>query len=269
MNGPYDYEEYWEARLAARFDLTGAGYAALGLRHNVRMYHARMRALERALAVANYSLRGARVLEVGCGTGFYTHHCSQQGVSSYVGVDIAAISVETLRRRYPQFTFLRADVTDETVGLKAVFDIVLVADVVFHIVDDERFRVAMQNICRCVGPNGLLILSDVFPSCTVQIAPHCRHRSFHEYKEIIALHGMCIGHIEPIFAILQPPPMIPDASAPWRAYSWLWRYGWRLARGPLADLLLPRMLGWLDEHILLPRLGLGAPNSKWLSAVRI
>jgi len=260
---------YWETRLAARFDLVGAGCAALGPRYNARMYQVRFRALERALAAVNYSFKGKRVLEVGCGTGSYADYCARQRVTDYVGLDITLVSVTTLRHQYPQFTFFQADVTKEPIVLETVFDIVLVADVLFHIVDEGDFRVAMRNICRWVGPGGVLILSDIFLPATVQTALHCRHRGLNEeYEPLLAAYGLSVAHIEPIFAILHPPLLIPGTSLAWQGYAWLWRYGWRLARWSLADWALPRVLSWLDERLFLPRLGVYAPNSKWLLAVR-
>ncbi len=268
MNDYSNPATYWETRLAARFDLAGAGYATLGPRYNARMYQARLDALERALAAVNRSLKGTRVLEVGCGTGFYTDYCARQGVADYVGLDITEVSVVTLRQRYPKFTFLQADVTNGTLNLEMAFGIVLAADVLFHIVDEKAFCIAMQNICRWVEPKGLLILSDVFPPVTVRTALHCRHYALNKYEQLLAAQGLSVAHIEPIFAILHPPPLILGTSFVWRAYAWLWRYGWRLARWSLADWALPTTLGWLDEHFFLPRFGLHAPNSKWLLAVK-
>ncbi len=96
---------YWETRLTARFDLTGAGCGMLGPRYNAYLYQARLRALERALNKIGCSFQGQRILEVGCGTGFYTAYCAQQEVVDYVGIDITSISVHRLAQQYPQLPF--------------------------------------------------------------------------------------------------------------------------------------------------------------------
>jgi SAM-dependent methyltransferase len=228
------------------------------------MYQVRLQTLERALAKVNHSLTGARVLEIGCGTGFYTHYFSQKGVADYVGLDITSVSVTALQKQYPQFNFLQADVTQPGAEPGTGFDIVLVADVLFHIVDDSAFAIAIQNIASWLRHDGLLVLSDIFPPITTQTATHSRNRSLDDYQIHFCLCGLKILHLEPIFALLQPPPLVPNVSWSWQLYAWLWRYGWRLARWAPLDWLLPRLLGQLDERFFLPRLGVAAPNNKWL-----
>ena len=264
----YDPATYWEDRLHKHFDLTGVGHGSLGPQHNARMYLARQRTLTLALRSVGRSLEGCRVLDVGCGSGFYTEYCLRNHVGEYVGLDIAQVSVETLRRQYPQFRFMIGDVSDERLLPGSDFDVVLAADVLFHIVDDEAFSQALANIAVWLNPGGLLVLSDVLPRVTFQSAPHCRYRSRDEYRALLNQNDLRVAHEEPIFALLQPPPHGGSAGPLWWAYAWVWRYGWRIARIPGVDRLLARALGWLDEAFFLRALGRGAPNSKWLLAVK-
>jgi len=166
------------------------------------MYQARLRALERAFDAVNRSLKGVRVLEVGCGTGFYTDYCARQEVSDYVGLDVTSISVTTLRQRYPQFTFFQTDVTRESPHLELTFDVVLVADVLFHIVEDKDFCAAVRNICGWVATEGVLILSDIFPSVSIQTALHVNNRALDEYGQLLTAHGLRVIHIEPILSLI-------------------------------------------------------------------
>lgn len=211
--GKYSMRSYWEERLRRQFDLTGAGCIVLGPRYNACLYRARIEALERALKTTGYTLQGADVLEVGCGTGFYTEYCLRHQVSTYVGVDITSVSVETLRERYPNLRFIQADISaNEIPEIDTEFDVVLAADVLFHIVDDAAFEKAIRNLCRVLRPGGLLVVSDVFPASTVQVAPHVRLRSLDGYNRDLVENRARILHIEPIFALLQPPPYLPDVS---------------------------------------------------------
>jgi 2-polyprenyl-3-methyl-5-hydroxy-6-metoxy-1,4-benzoquinol methylase len=265
----YSMSTYWEERLRKHFDLTGVGCVVLGPGYNARLYKARLEALENGLRVVGWTFRGARILEAGCGTGFYTEYCLRQEVNAYVGVDITSVSVEILRRRYPDFHFVQADITSSEV-LKAgtEFDIVLAADVLFHIVDDANFERAVRNLLFLLRPNGLLILSDVFPTTTIQTASHVRLRSLSEYNRLFSENQTRILYIEPIFAILQPPSFIPSLSWFWKGYALFWRYAWRLARWSVADHLLPPVLAWLDKTWFLPKWGSWAPNNKWLFALK-
>lgn len=265
----YSMQSYWEERLRQRFDLTTAGCIVLGPRYNACLYGARVKALEKALKAKGYTLQGANILEVGCGTGFYTEYCLKCQVSTYVGVDITSVSVETLRERYPDWRFVQADISaDEIPEITDKFDVVLAADVLFHIVADAAFEKAIRNLCSALRPGGLLIISDVFPACTVQIAPHVRLRSLEMYNRTLAENRAYILHVEPIFALLQPPPYLPDASWFWKGYAWFWRFGWRLARWHITDYLMPPMLAWLDSRLFLPALGNQAPTNKWLLALK-
>lgn len=266
----YSTQSYWEERLRRRFDLTGAGCIVLGPRYNARLYRARAEALERALRTAGYTLRGADVLEVGCGTGFYTEYCLKCQVDTYVGVDITSVSVETLRERYPNLRFIQADISaDEISEIDEKFDVVLAADVLFHLVDDAAFEKAIRNLCSALCPGGLLIVSDVFSASTVQVASHVRLRSLEMYNRTLVENCVRILHVEPIFALLQPPPYLPDASWFWKGYSRFWRLGWRLARWQVIDRLVPTVLAWLDSRLFLPTWGNRAPNNKWLLAVKV
>jgi SAM-dependent methyltransferase len=259
---------YWETRLRQHFDLTGVGYASLGPRYNAKLYQARLRSLEKVLVAEGRVFAGACVLEIGCGSGFYTEYCVRQGVEEYVGVDLTSVSVATLRQRYPQYRFIQADIGQEEIDMTGEFDVVLASDVLFHIVDDDAFGVAIRNIASYLAKGGLLIASDIFPNTTTQTAPHCRSRSIDDYQAQFSRGGVRIRRVEPIFAILQPPPIVPGLGRLWRLYTAFWRYGWRIARWKLFDRLLPEMLDELDRRFFLPRWGVRAPNSKWLLAVK-
>jgi SAM-dependent methyltransferase len=259
---------YWEARLGKHFDLTGVGYGVLGPHYNARMYQARLTALETAFSVTGRTMAQARLLEVGCGIGFYTEYALQQGVADYTGLDITSKSVLTLQERYPHFRFYQCDVSNACIQLDGEFDVVLAADVLFHIIDDDAFQAALRNIASWLKPNGLFVVSDVFPPQSLQTSLHVRNRSLEDYAACLHSSSVRPSHIEPIFALLQPPPLLPGSAGLWRIYSRLWRYSFRLARWSLIDRLLPGYLGWLDKRFFLPRYGLTAPNSKWMLAVK-
>lgn len=232
------------------------------------MYQARLQALERALVATSRTLANAQFLEIGCGIGFYTDYASRHGIENYLGLDITPKAISVLQERYPQFHFYQSDISNLEIKLDGEFDIALAADVLFHIIDDDAFRAALHNITSRLKSNGLLIVSDTFPLQTQLSSPHVRNRSLDDYLASFGIDGIRLVHVEPIFAILQPPPFIPDAAVAWRLYARVWRYALRFARLTPVDRLLPDLLGWLDRRFFLPRYGLTAPNSKWMLAVK-
>jgi predicted TPR repeat methyltransferase len=199
----YIPSKYWESRLSHCFDLTSAGYATLGLRYNQYLYRARLWALESAIQASACQFTNQHVLEVGCGTGFYTELCHQWNVASYTGIDITVISVKTLSQNYPYFQFIRADVTATAMPIKWQLDIVIVADVLFYIIDDDHFCQAITNISSHIKSGGHLIVSDSLSVFTVKTEKHHRVRSLKYYQETLIKHGLKTVHIEPIFVLLQ------------------------------------------------------------------
>ncbi len=261
---------YWEHRLSGRFDLQGAGHVGLGQMHNRRLYAARVRALKRVLKRSGRVLAGQRVLEVGCGTGFYTELCRAEAVASYTGIDLTPVSVRTLTARYPGFRFIQADVSDAAFPLDDMFDIALVADVLFHIVDDNRFRTAIANISGCLAPGGHFIASDLLPPFTVQTAAHCRFRSMQEYRTQFATCGLQLQDIEPIFGVLHPPILGPHSSVRWRLCALAWRFlGLPFAQRTWFDHLVPNLLSIIDERLVLPKATGATPNIKWVIAKKV
>lgn len=260
---------YWQQRLSRAFDLTGAGFIALGPEYNLQLYRVRSETLDSLLQRLQVNVSQFRVLELGCGTGFYTEYFTQRKVESYTGIDITSVSVQRLQQQYPQWHFFQADITAPHLPVNRTFDLVLIADVLFHIVDDQRFIAVLRNVAQVLRPGGLLILSDVLGNHTVQTAAHCRWRSYDDYQMLLHSASFQPTLLMPIFASLHPPTDIPTNAWQWKAYAQIWKYTvlFRLTRLRWFDFYVPRLLSWLDKAILLSRFGMNAPNSKWLSAV--
>lgn len=266
MTTPYQPSRYWEDRLRKHFDLTGVGHSGLGPNYNAHLYQRRLETLSAGLDRIKLSLNGAQVFEVGCGIGFYTNYFAQNHVSSYFGLDISPTSVKALKQRYPAFHFVCADITEFTpVNASNCFDVVFAADVLFHIVEDERFERAIASMAGYLKPGGWLIISDVFPHQTVQTAAHVRLRSYDHYYQALQKHHFSTFQIEPIFAILHPPSTTSHLKW-WNIYAFCWKIEQRFIKNPFLDRTLPIILGWLDRHFFCPHYGTKVPNGKWLFA---
>jgi len=266
MNDYANPSEYWETRLNCQFDLTGVGYAGVGEYYNAQMYQARLRAFERMLSHAGRHLQGASVLDIGCGTGFYTEYCKRQSVELYMGIDITEISIRTLRDRYPDFRFLQADITSDDFNISMGFDMVIAADVLYHIIDDGKFAIALRKLCGSVKPGGLLVIADVFPTNTVQTSAHVRLRGQREYEFPLRRAGLSVERIEPIFVVLQPPIDFRQAFWGNRVYNLAWKIMLRLIAWRPMEMIWVLSLAWLDERIFLNRINPRTYTVKWLLA---
>src|SRR5690349_24265699 len=98
--GEFDPRRYWEDRHERTRGLAGVGY--LGLNDlNAWMYRVRTHVFRRLLAPYASQVRGARVLDVGAGTGFFVDLWTKLGAREVVALDIAAVACERLRASHP------------------------------------------------------------------------------------------------------------------------------------------------------------------------
>lgn len=204
----YRPAEFWEQRLSEQFDLRGTGETTMGVAYNRACYQLRREVLDAALAAAGMDPRGRRVLDVGCGTGFWTAYYLGRG-ADYTGIDIAPSSVRRLAERYPESQFLQADVSEAAID--GTFDVVNVFDVLYHIVDEARFDAALAHCARAVAPGGLLLLTDLFDD-TPHLAEHNRMRALTRYQRVIDGTGLRFSYTP-----LRPTHVLLNTSlGPWR-----------------------------------------------------
>jgi SAM-dependent methyltransferase len=197
---PYHGPDFWEQRLVSDFSLAGSGVKTLGSLPNRILYQKRLEVLELILReIGIQSLERQRILDIGCGTGFYTAFLHSAGVRYYVGLDITTVSVQMLSRCYPEYRFVSLDIGGEVPDewLNA-FDIAIAADVLFHLVDDRGWHRAIANMAKCLRPSGLLLATEVWGDNTLQPVPHVRLRSVDAYRAALQSAGLELVRTEPI-----------------------------------------------------------------------
>jgi SAM-dependent methyltransferase len=138
------------------------------------------------------------VLDVGCGTGFFTAWYLDRG-ASVTGMDIAPVSIETLRSRHPQARFVLADVGERPV--EGRFSLVNAMDVLYHITEDRRWEAAVTHLAAAVEPGGLLVLSDAFSDMGA-LAEHNRMRPLAQYRARLNAAGLQLGGLYPTHVLL-------------------------------------------------------------------
>jgi len=238
----YEPREFWDRRLAEHFDLRGTGETGLSLAYNRACYELRRLVLDRALAAAGVDPRGRAVLDVGCGTGFFTAYYLARG-ATVTGLDIAPTSIERLRARHPEATFVLGDVSET--ALDRTFGIVNAFDVLYHVTEDARWERAMDHLAAAVEPRGLLLVTDTF-STPPGLAAHNRARPLERYRARLEAAGLEVRALYPTHVLLNRELGV-------------WRFANRV----------PGVLFALDRALL--ALGVGANDpvvSKLLVAVR-
>jgi SAM-dependent methyltransferase len=205
--GGYRPEHYWQERLSKRFDASGVGHASYSESYNRWIYRAKKKALRKALASHRIEIEGKAVCDVGCGTGFFIDFYLRGGACALTGVDITAVSIERLTRRYPGLHCVRGDISAPgfAAALAREHDIVNAFDVLYHITDDDAFDRALLAICRLCRPGGWALISDLFPETDRDEAAHVRFRSMERYRRALGAGGMTPVSVHPLYFILNRP----------------------------------------------------------------
>ena len=158
--GDYDAEGYWRDRFKRHgAALTGPGDEGLSEQENERMYREAADKLLAKLKAARVDLTTARVLEIGCGNGYFTGLLHAQGTRNYLGVDITDVQFDRFRRQWPEFRFAKMDITQSAPG--ETFDLVLLIDVIQHIVKESKLAKAFEHVHASLAPGGVFLLSPI------------------------------------------------------------------------------------------------------------
>jgi len=194
----YQPREFWDQRLAEHFDLRGTGETGLSLAYNRACYALRRDVLDHALRDAGIDPRGRRVLDVGCGAGFFTAYYLARG-ARVTGIDITPTSVERLSARHPEATFILADVSEHPIA--GHFDVVNAFDVLYHITDDARWATALRHLGDAVVPGGALLVTDAFTDMGA-VAEHNRMRPLERWQAVLGPMGFTFAPLRATAVLL-------------------------------------------------------------------
>jgi SAM-dependent methyltransferase len=196
----YDPKAYWEERLRRDFSLGGVGHIGFSERYNRWLYRRKRRCLERALRGVH--LRDKRVLDVGCGTGFFVEWYLAKGCK-VTGIDITEISVKRLQETLLGEFYTRDITVADYPRAETKFDIVNIWDVIYHVVDNDAYDRALDNIASDLGAGGLLLLTDFLGAAAdTRLAPHVVGRCLETYKTKLPGRGFQLVEVRPLYKFL-------------------------------------------------------------------
>jgi 2-polyprenyl-3-methyl-5-hydroxy-6-metoxy-1,4-benzoquinol methylase len=112
----------------------------------------KVRMCEILAVLADLKVRGAKILEVGCGTGWLSNGLSEFG--KVTACDIGSKIIEIAQTRYPQVDFLSGDIHTLDLPVNS-FDVVVTSQVLAHVADQPAF---VRRLAQLLKPSGLLLI---------------------------------------------------------------------------------------------------------------
>ena len=103
---------------------------------------------------------GKRVLDLGCGYGYYTHYFYSVGADT-IGCDGSRSMLELAKNKYPSCVFEWVDIDNELNYRKDLFDLVFCNQVFMSI---ERLEHVIREIYKIIQPGGIFYFSVVHPA---------------------------------------------------------------------------------------------------------
>lgn len=154
----YKAETYWKDRLSKYgLELQGVGDICLSHKENEQIY---LKAKEVFLSLCRkegVNFKKVRMLDIGCGTGFYAEIFFENGGKNYLGIDITDALFSKLKSIFPGLKFRKLDIC--TQGLDDYFDLIIMIDVTQHIVNNNKFSFAMRNVKSRLSEDGIFIVT--------------------------------------------------------------------------------------------------------------
>lgn len=139
-----------------------------------------------------------RILDVGSGSGRWVQFfLDRYKPRSFVGVDFAEAAVRLLKRWYPStpktsIDFDVCDITKPELDLgRGQFDLINIANVLFHIPENDRFARAIQNLAAHLAPGGRIVTTEYLPRMSMR-TEWMLVRSRYEFEQIVANAGLKI-----------------------------------------------------------------------------
>ena len=132
---------------------------------------------------------GITVLDIGIGTGhwinFYLEHFN---VSELWGVDFCEAPLSNLKKRLTKtnVSLLQWDISISIPEelMRKQFDIINAIGVMFHIVDDVKWKRAVGNLMRLTGEDGMIIVGGDFGEKTIERGVMRKNRSLQVWKNL-------------------------------------------------------------------------------------
>lgn len=165
--------------------------------------------------------RDGRVLDVGSGSGrwmrFFLEHFKP---GRLLGIDYTTASVELLKKWLPSIDagdtnldVRLASITDPQLDLGEQFDLINIANVLFHIPENDLFHIAISNLARHLDADGRIVTTEYLPRVSMR-TEWMMVRSRYEFEHACKQAGLRIVDIRATCIFCNDPMGLdgPDSS---------------------------------------------------------
>lgn len=149
---------YWDTRHAEVDEWRSGGNVSFDSGTNAIIYAVRLVRLVEALGRVTSEVAPLRVLDAGCGRGFFTRGMSAFG-HLVDGIDASPNAIRHCREQMGDRENYAVSKLSEWLP-NYLYDVVFSIDVLFHIMDDDDWQVSVINLARLVRLGGRLLLAD-------------------------------------------------------------------------------------------------------------
>jgi glycosyltransferase involved in cell wall biosynthesis len=180
---PVDMRAFWLHRFKTVHGIGAVANLSFSKEQNERDYARCQAFMARQLREDCGGKAPESLLDLGYGQGHYAHVAHEIGVRRYVGLDFAAPPLSMPG----DYHFLEQDICEKGFDLGEKFEVVLLLDVAFHVIDDLAFEHLLANISR--HARGVVYITGLFRD--QRIAMHVLHRRlecFHPLGIVTAIY---------------------------------------------------------------------------------
>lgn len=113
--------------------------------------------------------KNARILDVGCGLGFFLYFLKRQGYVNHNGIDIGKEQIDFCSREVTEHVEIVADTRSYLALHRSTYDAIVINDVLEHLADDELLPI-LEATRGALSIDGKLIVSVPNAACLTSLA---------------------------------------------------------------------------------------------------
>ncbi len=182
--------EYWDKRISEN-KLSGTGDISLHPKVNELIKNLKMKTISSLI-----EFKGKKVLDAGCGVGIYSKFAQEMNASQVIAIDFATSAIKMTRSI--QIEGINADVS--YLPFKdGCFDVVMCLSVLYHIVDDERWEIAINELIRVLKTDGKILLQIEHDIDTPNL-DHYHKRPFESYLQKFRELKLNVVKVEDVYS---------------------------------------------------------------------